>query len=84
MNHRSMETLARKGYVKNEEIGELGFCEACAMGKSHKQRFPKAKHISKGVLDYIHTDLWGSPTTTESLSGDHYLLTLTDDYSKKV
>lgn len=62
----------------------LGFCEACAMRKSHRQRFPKAKHTTKEVLEYVHTDLWRSPTTTESLSGAHYFLTLTDDYSKKV
>lgn len=84
MNIRSMETLAKKGYVKREEISHLGFCEACTMGKSHKQKFPKAKHTSQGILDYIHTDLWGSPNTTSSLYGAHYFLTYTDDYSKKV
>lgn len=84
MNVRSMETLAKKGYLKREEIGHLGFCEACAMGKSHKQSFPKAKHTTRGILDYIHSDLWGSPNTISSLSGAHYFLTFTDDYSKKV
>ena len=84
MSLRSMETLARKGLLKKEEVGKLEFCEGCAMGKAHKQKFPKAKHTTKGVLDYIHTDLWGSPNTVMSLSGAQYFLTLTDDYSKKV
>ena len=61
MNIRSMETLVKKGYLNKEEVGSLGFCEACTMGKSHRQKFPRAKHTSKGVLAYIHSDLWGSP-----------------------
>ena len=84
MNIRSMRHLVSKGYLKKEEIGELGFCEGCVMGKAHKQKFPKAKHTTEGVLDYIHSDLWGSPNTVSSLSGAKYFLTFTDDYSKKV
>lgn len=84
MNTRSMQLLVRRGYLGDKEIGKLEFCEGCAMGKSHKQKFPKAKHYSKEVLEYIHTDLWGSPNTVSSLAGAHYFLTFTDDYSKKV
>ena len=79
-----METLARKGYLKKEEVKTLGFCEACAMGKSHKLSFPKAKHSTKGILDYVHSDLWGSPNVTPSLSGCKYFLTFIDNYSRKV
>lgn len=57
MNIRSMETLVKKGYLNKEEVGSLGFCEACTMGKSHRQKFPRVKHTSKGVLEYIHSDL---------------------------
>lgn len=74
MNTRSMQTLAKKGYLNSKEIGKLEFCEGCAMGKAHRQKFPKAKHFTKEVLEYIHTDLWGSPNTVSSLSGAHYFL----------
>lgn len=84
MNIRSMEALARKGYLKREEIKKLEFCEGCAMGKSHKQKFPKGRHTTKETLEYIHTDLWGSPNLVSNLSGALYFLTLTDDISKKV
>lgn len=84
MSQSSMEALARKGYLKKEEVKSLGFCEACAMGKSHKLSFPKAKHSTKGILDYVHSDLWGSPNVTPSLSGCKYFLTFIDDYSRKV
>ncbi|CAA7014732.1 unnamed protein product [Microthlaspi erraticum] len=65
-----MEVLSKEGYIPQMEIGELGFCESCVLGKSHKQSFPKAKHTTKGILEYVHSDLWGSPSTPESLGGD--------------
>ena len=54
------------------------------MGKSHKLSFPKAKHSTKGILDYVHSDLWGSPNVPPSLSGCKNFLTFIDDYSRKV
>ena len=45
--------------------------------------FKLAIHNTKGILDYIHSDLLGQSRKT-SLSGCNYLLTLIDDYSRKV
>lgn len=84
MSQSSMDVLVRKDHLKKEGIKSLGFCEACAMGKSHKQSFPKAKHTTKGILDYVHSDLWGSPNVTPSLFGCKYFLTFIDDYSRRV
>lgn len=84
MSQSSMDILVRRGLLKKEEIKSMGFCEACAMGKSHKQSFPKANHTTKGILDYVHSDLWGSPNVTPSLSGCKYFLTFIDDYSRRV
>ncbi|CAA7023985.1 unnamed protein product [Microthlaspi erraticum] len=79
-----MEVLSKEGYIPRMEIGELGFCESCVLGKSHKQSFPKAKHTTKGILEYVHSDLWGSPSTPESLGGAKYFISFIDDYSKKL
>lgn len=84
MSQSSMDILVRRGLLKKEEIKSMGFCEACAMGKSHKQSFPKANHTTKGILDYVHSDLWGSPNVTPSLFGCKYFLTFIDDYSRRV
>ena len=84
MSQSSMDILVRKGHLKKEEIKFLGFCEACAMGKSHKQNFRKEKHTTRGILDYVHSDLWGSPNVTPSLSGCKYFLTFIDDYSRRI
>lgn len=52
------------------------------MGKAKKQSYQKSEHVTKGILDYIHSDLWG-PAQTQSLSGSRYFLTLVDDFSRK-
>uniref|UniRef100_A0A1J3FE12 Putative mitochondrial protein n=1 Tax=Noccaea caerulescens TaxID=107243 RepID=A0A1J3FE12_NOCCA len=57
-----MACLKRLGAAK-AEVGELEFCESCVLGKAHKLSFPKAKHTTKGIMEYIHSDLWGSPST---------------------
>ena len=40
-------------------------------------------HNIKGILDYVHLDLWGSSREV-SLGGCSYILTFIDDYSRKV
>ena len=62
----------------------MGFCEDCVLGKSHKQSFPTAKHTTKNILEYVHSDLWGSSSNSESLGGCKYFISFIDDFSKKV
>nr|GFB18970.1 retrovirus-related Pol polyprotein from transposon TNT 1-94 [Tanacetum cinerariifolium] len=38
---------------------------------------------SRGVIDYVHSDLW-SPSQMESLGGKRYFLSIVDDYSRRV
>ena len=40
-------------------------------------------HNTKGILDYVHSDVWG-PSRTISIGGMHYFVTFVDDYSKRV
>ena len=65
-------------------MDKLEFCETCVLGKSHKQSFPAAKHTTTEILEYIHSDLWGAPSTPESQSGSKYFISFIDDYSRKV
>ena len=46
-------------------------------------KFNTSTHTSKGILDYVHSDLWG-PYRKPSLGGAQYILTIIDDYSRKV
>jgi len=39
-------------------------------------------HYTKGILDYVHTDVW-KPIKTISIGGNHYFITFIDDYSRR-
>ena len=79
-----MSKLVKNGFIPDKDVKELDFCEHCIIGKSHKLSFPKAKHVTKGILECVHSDLWGSPSTLDSLAGNKYFVTLIDDFSTKV
>ena len=46
-------------------------------------KFNTSVHITKGTLDYVHADLWG-PSRKPSFGGACYILTIIDDYSRRV
>ena len=69
--------------LPNLKTLNLMFCKHCIYGKQCKQKFKAGSHASKGVLDYIHSDLWGlSPTI--SYGGETYYVLYIDDFSRKV
>ena len=46
--------------------------------------FKNGKHNSEESLAYVHSDLWGSPNVTPSLSKCQYYISFVDDFSRKV
>ena len=48
-----------------------------------KVSFKAAIHRTKLTFDYVHSGLWG-PSREPSIEGSRYLLTIIDDYSRKV
>ena len=40
-------------------------------------------HNTKGILDYVHSYVWG-PSRTTSIISKHYFVTFVDDYSRRV
>ncbi|KAH9659027.1 hypothetical protein KPL70_023708 [Citrus sinensis] len=69
--------------IERYKFLQIRFCEHCVMGKQTRVKFGSAIHDKKGILDYVHSDVWG-PTKTASLGGIHYFVTFVDDYSRKV
>ena len=55
--------------IQGEEIE--GVCEGCQFGKQHRHPFPKERNVSKGLLDVVHSDVWG-PAQTATFSGCGY------------
>ena len=83
MSEKGMTTLVGRGLLKGLKSYKLGFCENCVFGKQKWVKFGTAKHISKGILEYVHSNVWGL-APVNSLGGARYFLTLIDDYSRKV
>ncbi|GJT10612.1 retrotransposon protein, putative, ty1-copia subclass [Tanacetum coccineum] len=59
----------------------LGHMSQAGLTELSKRGLLDAKNI--GILDYVHSDIWG-PSQEESLGGARYMLTIIDDYSRRV
>jgi hypothetical protein len=62
---------------------KLDFCKHCIYGKQNRKKFKTIRHTSEGILDYIHSNVWG-PSPTISYGGSSYFVTSIDDFSRKV
>ena len=78
-----MAELSRRGLLDGQKTSKLPVCEHCVFGKHKQVRFSSCIHKSKGLLDYLHSDLWG-PTKVSSFGSAIYMLTIIDDFSRKV
>nr|GEX06935.1 copia LTR rider [Tanacetum cinerariifolium] len=77
-----LQVLEKQGLFGKKSLGKLDFCENCVLGKSHRVSFSVGRHTTQGVIDYVHSDLWG-PSQVESLGGKRYFLSIIDDYSRR-
>ena len=69
--------------LPNLKTLNLMFCKHCIYGNQCRILFKEGSHVSKVVLDFIHSDLWGlSPTL--SYGGAKYYVLFVDNFSRKV
>ena len=72
MSEEGLKVLMNRKLLPNLKTLNLMFCKHCIYGKQCRQKFKVGSHVSKGVLDYIHSDLWAlSPTV--SYGGAKYI-----------
>jgi transposase InsO family protein len=83
MSQLGLTELSKGGLLKGYNNNELEFCEHCVFGKHKRVKFNTSIHTTEGILGYVHADLWG-PSRKHSLGGCRYMLTIIDDYSKRV
>ncbi|GKF62785.1 retrovirus-related pol polyprotein from transposon TNT 1-94 [Tanacetum coccineum] len=83
ISEAGLQVLEKQGLFGKKSLGKLEFCENCVLEKSHRVSFSVERHTTQGVIDYVHSDLWG-PSQVESLGGKRYFLSIIDDYSKRV
>ena len=56
---KSLQILAKKRLLKGTKACKIEFCEHCVLGKQRRVRFGTAIHNTKGILDYVHSYVWG-------------------------
>jgi hypothetical protein len=83
MSEQGMYELCKRGLLDEHSISKLRFCEHCVFGKHKRVLFNTSTHKNKGILDYVHSDLWGASRKL-CIGGSRYMLTIIDDYSPKV
>ena len=59
------------------------FCEHCVHKKRSRVKYSTAVHKIKGILNYIHSNLWGH-VPIQSKGGSLYLLIFIDNFLKRV
>ena len=84
ISEKNLKIMVQKKLLKEGDLSEMKNCEYCILGKSHKTPYKTGKHTSKEILEYVHSDLWGSPNVTLSLSKCQYYISFVDDFSRKV
>ena len=85
INLQKLQNMQTKGVVLGlpsftaKEI--TGVCETCQFRKQRQSPFSKERHMSKGILDVVHSDVWG-PAQVATLGECRYYVTFIDDFSR--
>jgi hypothetical protein len=58
---------------------DFDFCEHCIYGKHNQVRFPSGATREKGILELIHSDVFG-PVPVPSLGKSMYYISFIDDF----
>ena len=59
MSELGMAELMKRNLLHGCTMSKTPFCEHCVFGKHKRVKFPTSIYTTKGILDYVHADLWG-------------------------
>jgi ribosomal protein L37E len=57
MSEQGLHKLCKRGLLDEHSISKLKVCEHCVFGKHRRMSFNTYTYKSKGILDYVHSDL---------------------------
>ena len=60
---------------------DFDLCEDCLYGKQNRVRFPSSAMREKGILQLVHSDVFG-PVSVPSLGKSVYYVSFIDDFSR--
>ena len=83
IGEKGLRTLHGKGMVENMSncTMDFHFCENCIYGKQNRVRFSSVDTRAKGILELIHSDVFG-PVPIPSLGKSVYYVSFMDDFSR--
>jgi len=81
IGEKGLRTLHGKGMVEGMSNCTLyfDFCEHCIYGKHNRVRFPSGATREKGIVELIHSDVFG-PVLVPSLGKSVYYVSFIDDF----
>jgi hypothetical protein len=82
MSKCGIRELHKRNLLARIKSCKLDFCKYCTMGKQWRVQFKTATHKTNGILDYVHSNIWGL-VRTPSKGGAQYFMSFIDDYSRK-
>ncbi|GJR55631.1 retrotransposon protein, putative, ty1-copia subclass, partial [Tanacetum coccineum] len=68
------------GVLESFDFKSDDVCESCLLGKMTKSPFTGSYERGEGLLDLVHTDVYG-PFRSATKDGKRYYVTFTDDFS---
>ena len=77
---KSLQGPAKRDLSKGAKTCKFEFCEHYVIGKK-KVKFGTTIHCTDGILDFIHTNVWG-PIKTTFIGGNHYFVSFIDNFSR--
>jgi transposase InsO family protein len=83
MSEQGLKVLSDCKLLPRVKYLKLDFYKNSIYGKQNRQKFKTGRHTSEGILDYIHSDVWG-PSPTILYGGSSNFVTFIDDFSRKV
>jgi hypothetical protein len=72
--------IYKNNLLKGVKTCKHDFCRYCFFRKQNKVQFKTTTHKTKGVLDYVHANVWGLARVT-SREGYMYFMIFIDEYS---
>jgi hypothetical protein len=83
IGEQGLQILYGKGMVEGMSncTMDFDFCEHCIYGKQNRVRFPSGATRPKGILELIHSDVFG-PVPVPSLGKSMYYVSFIVDFSR--
>jgi hypothetical protein len=84
IGEKGLRLLNGKGMVEGMSNCSLDFdfCEHCLYGKQNRVRFPSGATRAEGILQLVHSDVFG-PVSVPSLGKSMYYVSFIDEFSRK-